>query len=210
MDIFRDFLNKSKNDILDPLSIIVKLFIYSYKPIGTKIAIINNKLVIQEMGLFQGPLRLIYGDSKNDINIIFFPIVYACDKYLSSDKKSRYILLFTKLIESFKKLKETYLGNEITYNIDQLENIITTATEIEHFDPLVFISTYHSPNNKIKQNIYEHLNSIWTERRIRVIFGYIDEILETTSPDLQNLLLLSLTNYMNYIDSVVINIITNL
>lgn len=210
MDIFRDFLNKSKNDILDPLSIIVKLFIYSYKPIGTKIAIVNNKLLIQDMGFFQGPLRLLYGDSKNDINIIFFPIVYACHKYLSNEKKHKYVLLFTRLIDSFKKLKETYLGNEITYNIDQLENIITTATDVETFDPLVFISTYYSPNNKIKQNIYEHLNSIWTERRIRVIFGYIDEILETTSPDLQNLLLLSLTNYMNYIDSVVINLITNL
>jgi hypothetical protein len=210
MDIFRDFLNKSKNDILDPLSTIIKLFIYSYKPIGTKIAIINNKLVIQELGIFQGPIRTLYGDSKNDINIIFFPIIYACDKYLSIDKKCRYILLFKKLLESFKKLKETYLGNEITYNIDQLENIIYTATENETFDPLVFISNYNSPSNKIKQNIYDHLDSIWNERRLRVIFGYVDEILETTSQDLQNLLILSLVDYMNYIDSVVINLITNL
>jgi hypothetical protein len=44
-----DFLlNKNKNDTLDPLSVIIKLFIYAYKPVGTKISISNNKIQIQE------------------------------------------------------------------------------------------------------------------------------------------------------------------
>ena len=36
----------SKNDILDPLSVIVKLLIYYYKPIGTKISVGNNRIYI--------------------------------------------------------------------------------------------------------------------------------------------------------------------
>ena len=66
----------SKNDIMDPLSVIIKLFIYAYKPNGTKLSIGANKINIQEPGLFQGFMRKIYGDQKNDINIILFPIIY--------------------------------------------------------------------------------------------------------------------------------------
>ena len=82
MELLKEVLTKTKNDKLDPLSVIVKMFIYAYKPIGTKISIHNNRIYIQESGIWQGTVRTLYGDSKNDINIIFFPIVFACKNYL--------------------------------------------------------------------------------------------------------------------------------
>ena len=60
-------MNKNKNDTLDPLSVIIKLFIYGYKPVGTKISISRNKIFIQENGFFQSTIRSVFRDSKNDI-----------------------------------------------------------------------------------------------------------------------------------------------
>ena len=205
-----DFIKKNKNDTLDSLSVIIKLFIYAYKPIGTKISISNNKIIIQENGIFQSTVRSFYGDSKNDINIIFFPIIFACKIYLNDDNKKKYLSLFNKLLDSFDKMKETYQGSEIIYNIDQLKNIIVSFIEKPDFDPNTILTNYDSKGGKIKQNLYEHLNSIWTPKRINIIFGYIDEILESSSEDLINNLINSLNNYMNCIDMITYNLITNL
>ena len=201
-------ISKNKNDTLDPLSIIIKLFIYGYKPIGTKMSISNNRIVIQENGIFQSAVRSIFRDSKNDINIIFFPIIFACKYYLSDIEKNSYLPLFTKLLDSFDKLKETYQGSEIIYNIDQLKNIIISFIENNNYDPNLILSHYDSPGGKIKQDIYKHLNSIWTVRRINVIFGYINEILESSSAELTNNLINALNAYMNCVDMIIYNLIT--
>ena len=49
----------NKTDLLDPLSVIVKLFIYSYKTVGTKISIKNNKLSKCSLAI---DIRLIHAD----------------------------------------------------------------------------------------------------------------------------------------------------
>jgi hypothetical protein len=71
-------------------------------------------------------------------------------------------------------------------------------------------SGYDSPGGKIKQGIYSHINSVWSERRLNVLFGYIDEIIETQSQELSENLIRSLYNYMNCIDILTHNLITNL
>jgi hypothetical protein len=210
MDMIKDIWGKYKNDTIDPLTVIIKLFICSYKPIGTKISILNNKLIIQNSGIFQGTVRTIYRDSKNDINILFFPIIFACKFYLSRNNKPRFINLFNKILDTFEKLKKTYQGNEIIYNIDQLKNVIMSFVETDDFDPIQILSTFESPGGKIKQDIYKHLNNIWTEKRLNIIFGYVDEILETTNKELVDNLIYSLNSYMNYVDIIVVNLIINL
>jgi len=206
-----DFIltKNKKNDTLDPLSVIIKLFIYGYKPIGTKISISNNKIVIQDIGIFQSSVRYISRDSKNDINIIFFPIIFACRHYLSSDNKKKFISLFNKLLDSFDKMKETYHGNEIIYNIEQLKNIITSFVENPDYDPNIILPNYDSPSGLIKQNIYNHLNSIWTTQRLNVILSHFDEITYSTSIELTNNLINSLNTYMNCIDIITCNLINN-
>lgn len=222
----------SKNDTLDPLSVIIKLFIYAHKPVGTKLSIGSNKMVIQEPGMFQGTVRKLFGDQKNDINIIFFPIIWASKHYLgelsSETNRSRLQIClpgeqyklqptrnrFTKLFEivvgSFDKLKETYQGNEIVYNIDQLKSIVQNFIISELFDPNTLYTSYDSAGGKIKQGIYTHINSVWTERRLGVVFGLIDDILETTSKELSLSLIETLYSYMGCIDTLTYNLITNL
>jgi hypothetical protein len=217
MEIIKDVISKSKNDKLDPLSVIVKLFIYAFKPVGTKLSIHNNKIHIQDVGLFQGTVRTLYGDSKNDINIIFSPILFACKHYLIESENNKYHVLFKKLLDGFDKLKETYQTNEIIYSIDQLKNIVNSflsnnqETEINNL-----LNTYNTTNpiNQIKQDIYKHISTIWTEKRLNILFGYVDEITElsktNSQSDLVNYFIESLSTYMNCIDLMVSNIISSI
>ena len=202
---------KIKNDTLDPLSVIIKLFIYAHKPVGTKLSIGCNKINIQEPGMFQGTVRKLYGDKKNDVNIIFFPIIFACQSYLGNKKfRARFIRVFDIVVGSFDNLKETYQGNEIIYNIAQLKSIAQNFMDNAGFDPNILYSSYDSPGGKIKQEIYSHINTIWTDSRLNVIFGMIDEILLTTSNEIILGLVNALNIYMGCIDMLTFNLITNL
>ena len=202
---------RKKNDILDPLSVIFKLFIYSYKPIGTKISISYNRVVIQEPGMFQGTVRIFMGDCKNDINIIIFPILYACVKYLNGNNKTKFFPIFERVLLSFDILKETYNGNEIVYNIDQLKSIISSfLNSTDEVNPTSMLNTYSSPGGLIKQNMYDHINTIWNTQRLSVIFGIILEILNTTSNELIVSLLVSLNQYMSSIDLMTANLISSI
>jgi len=201
---------RKKNDILDPLSVIIKLFIYSYKSVGTKISIQHNRVSIQEPGIFQGPVRVFFGDCKNDINILIFPILYSCVKYLTGESKVKYCVIFERVLLSFDILKDTYTGNEIIYNLDQLKTIISSFLESSgEVNPATLVSTYNSPGGYIKQNMYDHINTIWTSRRLSVIFGIIMEILETpSSVEVNTSLLSSLNQYMNSIDLIAYHLIS--
>jgi hypothetical protein len=202
---------KIKNDTLDPLSVIIKLFIYAHKPVGTKLTIGDNKINLQDTGLFQGTVRKLYGDKKNDLNIILFPIIFAGQTYLTNKKyRARFIRVFDIVIRSFDILKETYQGNEIIYNIDQLKSITQNFIDNELFDPNILYSSYDSPGGKIKQGIYSHINTVWTDSRLDVIFGMIDEILLSTSNEIILGLVNALNVYMGCVDMLTHNLITNL
>jgi hypothetical protein len=202
---------KIKNDTLDPLSVIIKLFIYAHKPVGTKLTIGHNKINLQDPGIFQGTVRKLYGDKKNDVNIILFPIIFAGQTFLGNKKyRPRFIRVFDVVIGSFDILKETYQGNEIIYNIDQLKSITQNFIDNELFDPNILYGSYDSPGGKIKQGIYSHINTIWTDSRLDVVFGMIDEILLSTSNEIILGLVNALNVYMGCVDMLTHNLITNL
>jgi hypothetical protein len=107
----KQFIYPTKNNILDPLSIIIKLFIFSYTEKDTKISVLNNRLIIQNGSYLQATYRIINGDNKNDINVLLFPIIYACQKYIIDDEtKNSFEDIFKRVIISLDKLSETYKG----------------------------------------------------------------------------------------------------
>jgi len=202
----------NKNDILDPLSIIIKLFIYSYKPIGSKISIGNNKIYIQDFTIIQGFIRTFNGDTKNDINILMCPITYSCNNYLKNNvNKDKYVPLFQAALNGFSNMKQMYSNTSIIFNIDHLINIISSyldETIINEKGTDTIINT-ESPLYKIKENIYQHLNGAWTSHRIDILFGYVKEIIETSNNSLKMLLIDGLSNFMNCMDIITSNILLN-
>ena len=197
----------SKNDILDPLSVIIKLYLYNSKPIGTKISVGNNKMDIQSSTYLQGVWRRYNGDSKNDINILVCPILYACIHYLTSPElRELYLPLFNEALQALSNLKQTYANTAIIYNIEHLINIIQAHVLNEASNGIVNTDT---PLYKIKENIYSHLNEVWTPSRKNILFGFIKEITEVKSPTLKQHLLDGLSIFMDCIDILVSNVLLN-
>ena len=199
----------SKNDILDPFSIIIKLYLYNSKPVGTKISVGNNKMDIQNSTYLQGVWRRYNGDSKNDINILVCPILYACVYYLTStDPETRaiYLPIFNEALQALSNLKQTYANTAIIYNIEHLINIIQSHINNEVSTGIVNTDT---PLYKIKENIYQHLNEVWTPSRKNILFGFIKEITEVKNIALKQRLLDGLTVFMDCIDTLVSNVLLN-
>lgn len=210
MEVIKKILYPNKNDILDPLSLVIKLYIYSYKPIGTKISILNNRVEFQETGIFQSTVRTFNGDTKNDLINMLFPLTYACEKYLDYYNKEKYTEIFQPVINSLDKLNQVYQSNEITHNIEQLKNIICKFIDEKKFNPKSIISNYNEPASELKKSFYTQTNSVWTENRLAILIGYIEEIDNSETEENTQALITSLNTFMNWIDLLVVKLISDL
>jgi hypothetical protein len=228
MDSITNLTSNNKNDILDPLSIIIKMFIYAFKPVGTKISIGYNKLCIQENTYIQGAWRKWNGDTKNDINILLCPILYACIHYLKNETNFKtFAPIFKTALEGLTNMKQTYSGTAIIYNIEHIVNIINLflhaniAEDSAHSElpqhvlednSMVEVNSIintDTPIYKMKENIYHHLNSCWTTHRKNILFGYVKEILEVNNVGLKVMLIDGLTKFMECMDTIVANVLLN-
>ena len=108
MDILANYLFPNKGDILDPLSLVIKLYIYSHKPIGSKMSLLNNKIEIQEASFVQFAQRTMNGDTKNDLINMLFPLTYACEVYLTGTESTKYKAIFERGVIAFDKLNDVY------------------------------------------------------------------------------------------------------
>jgi hypothetical protein len=156
--------------ILDPLSVIIKLVVLSYKPIGTKIFISNNILYLHDPGLFQGISRYILKTNKTDLQYIYNPIQIACQtflskEYISKNPKIKDLFIYAKngierLIETYKKsscivLCLRYFISLISNYVDQIYN-----ENIFHKDEMT---------KNYTKDITDKLNSQWTTEKIKII-----------------------------------------
>ena len=68
LSIFGKYEKQEDSQILEPLTTIVRLAIISFKSVGTKIAITNNKIYVQSPNLAQGVIRWTYGNNREEIH----------------------------------------------------------------------------------------------------------------------------------------------
>lgn len=209
MEAVNNITSSYKNDILDPLSIIVKLFIYYYKPLGTKISIGNNRIYIQDSTYIQGLWRRYNGDSKNDINILLCPILYACITYLKNEEiRDFYLPIFETSLQALTNMKQTYANTPIIYNIEHILNVVQMFVD-EPVPNINNIINTETPLFKIKEHIYQEMNRVWTKERKNILFGFIKEIVDVNNLALKQNLLDGLTKFMDCMDIFVSNILLN-
>lgn len=205
----KQIIYPAKNNMLEPLTVIIKLFIFSYYNEGSKLSILNNKLIIQENNYLQSTYRIINGDTKNDINILLFPIIYASQLYLLHNTQTKIFFekIFKRVNLSFDKLYDTYKGEEIANNINNLRSIISSFLENDENKIAVILSNNITEIYDIKKNIYQHLTKIWNEDRLNILFGYINEILCETKKEMEDILIKCLSIFMDYIDTITNNML---
>ena len=120
--------------ILEPLSVIIKLATVSLYPIGTKIAVYNNKLRIHSPTIFQGTIRWSCGSTRGDIHLLLNPITKALYNY-SPYIHTKYKHLFESAIKGLEKLKQSYndessiLSHALDYYIHIIEASFETSIE---------------------------------------------------------------------------------
>lgn len=165
--------------ILDPLSVIIKLAIINYKPIGTKIRIDNNVIHIQEPGIFQPLCRFFLNNNKGDIHFLYNPIEYACRKYLNRKSKNSKEMkeLFISAQNGLKKLSETYkncslIGISLTHFWCMIQyHVIGLESEqsLQLFQP-----------NKMSEYYTElfltNTSSLWTSQTIDAILTLLSSL----------------------------------
>jgi len=118
--------------ILDPLSVVIVLASNAYKPIGTKLSISNGKICLHDCSMLQSTVRTIYGDTKTNVKLLHYPIIYACKHFMRKPRSADITYLFTKAIKGLENLKHTYHEErETRAAINTYINIIQTCFERE-------------------------------------------------------------------------------
>ena len=165
VNIFITDQQEKQEQILEPLTCIIKLGILFLKEDGTKLQIIGNSIHYHSPTVLQGTNRWIRGDNRNDLHNLSNPIKIALDWYTPSDSNDISNLL-SYAVGGLRKLGESYnidnvsslIGNTISHYI----NLITRALEKEPNTKSIEVNNCDNSDN----NVYK---DIWTKDEISII-----------------------------------------
>ena len=166
--------------ILDPLSVIIKLAILSYKEPKTKISIYNNTLYIQEFGVFQSIVRYYFKDTKNDLHYLYNPIELACAYFLTKPFINNNNCEIKNLFQTAQKglenliliYKETQI---IVHTLFMYYNLISNYLG-ENYNKSLFMKDEITA--LYNDTIVKSLNSKWTNDKIKMLlnmFEFVDK-----------------------------------
>ena len=152
--------NKSNNQVLDPLSSLIRLSLLNYKPIGTKLSFYNNTIIFQEPSFLQSAKRWSSGDSRNQIHNLYNPIFKICQWY--DITKPPFIFILQKAKSGLENLLQCYdndsstISHSINYYIETINNILNDNIK--------------SPELENTTDIYSiKLKDLWSIREIDII-----------------------------------------
>ena len=166
-------VTNDKNFIIDPLTCMIRLSMLSFKDVGTKISIADNKISFNEPHVLQGPIRWSQGDNRDDLHNLYRPIVKALEWYDLDDIKMKHI--FELSIEGIEKLKEAYIDNSsITHSLEFYRKSIEDRVNSVHN------AEQSNPENIVVNKIYMDLKKLWNTNEITIVHNLFNEIQNTS------------------------------
>ena len=192
----------SHHYILDPLTVIVKLAILSFKPPGTKITISENKVQFQSPGPWQSLCRYVYSNTKSDLHYLYNPIYFACELYLSEDYISQYNTLpelFNMALKGLDHMLKTYTNCPIIHLV------------IFYYKELIKRALDRSPcilradrmTSMYSKDLIHQLTNKWSSDNIKVILELV-VFFNTNTHSATNIL--SLETIISTVDTQMIHI----
>jgi hypothetical protein len=159
--------------ILDPLSVIIKLAILSYKPENSKLSIHNNILYIQEPGFFQSIVRYYFNDNKNDLHYLYNPLELACSSFLNKKYENLDLTpLFVTAQKGLDKLIKNYKDARIiVHTLFMYHNLISNYIGSNYNKDLFMKDTITPLYN---DTIVKSLNSKWSYDKIKVLLNMFE------------------------------------
>jgi hypothetical protein len=156
--------------ILEPLQVMIQLALLSFSPVGTKISVSGNILVLQRPTFYQGVVRWYGGDTKDDLYYLFHAMRRYYKWYLSKkDKIFTYILGLAK--KGIDRLIETYS------NTDRISIIHTLALykQMLEFDSAKVFDNEDSEALTIDE-VFEQITGTYGELTNRIIYNMLQVI----------------------------------
>ena len=144
--IYNSFMSSKNKDnihmVLEPLQAIIQLSLLSILPIGTKIAIHENILYLQNPSLLQPINRWYHVDKKDDLYFIFQVIKrfikwYNPKSSVSPISESLYQLLIKMAIDGFDNLIKTYQTSNSTSIIQAITMYKSLLMSNETYDVIM-------------------------------------------------------------------------
>ena len=192
----------NRNLILEPFCCIMRIILLEYKPRGTKISIQNNSILYNDPTFYQGILRSLYGDNREDIHNLYSPILKGFEWYNIGDSNmNRYF--FEKLIIGLEKLNSVYDENTIIYHsISHYITMIKDLLETNDLTKFKNISKQESP-------LIDNLRNIWDSDEIYIIYKNLNYINNSEDEELKNTYIKSIEDILSYKEKQVENYINN-
>jgi hypothetical protein len=170
--------------ILDPLSVIIKLAIISNKPIGTKLRINNNIILLQEPGPFQALCRYFFKNNKTDIQYLYNPIEIACKKYLTKtviQENPKINDLFSCAQNGILKLIDTYKTCSVMrICLNYYLSLISNHLEEKNNDSLF---KKDDMTHFYTNEVLDKLSKIWSQDKIKIVLNLTTFLVKDTNAE---------------------------
>lgn len=173
---------KSNDDrilLLEPLSVILKLSIMSFKAAHTKIAISNNQVVLQKPAFYQGFIRYLNGDGREDICFLLKPIIRSLELYEpnKSEQSEELSYIYQRAILGLTKLRESYddIPSTVCHSIDLYISILESHLDGHDIEVRSYVNNKQDPELNLSTssriNIEQIFAGIWTDSDIRLLYS---------------------------------------
>lgn len=168
--------NKNKKIILEPISCIVKLILLNYKENGTKISISNNSIDFYEPSQFQGFLRNINGDGREDLHNLYNPIIKSLEWYPPSEEEI-YRYFYTKCKSGIEKLISSYdKESTISRTLELYCKLLNDSLESGDIEKGL------NDCEKEPSPLLDRLKDFWKKEEIELIYSLL-QIIENSITD---------------------------
>ena len=175
MDFIQSYFQSQPNQqILDPMCCLLRISLLNYKDSFTKCSIIKNSLQYNKPSMFQGIIRHINGDKREDIHNIYQPILKAIEWYDISNKYYSYI--FSQTILGIDCLLETYSKHSIIHTtLQHYRKLLNDTIEEKEIEETID-SSKESP-------LINELQNFWEDEEIKLVYQLL-QLLEKQKNDI--------------------------
>tara|TARA_B110000208_G_scaffold181945_1_gene233181 strand:- start:6543 stop:7247 length:705 start_codon:yes stop_codon:yes gene_type:complete len=167
--------------LLEPLSVIIKLAIISFKKDRTKIAINNNKMFIQKPSAWQGVIRYVYGNNREEISHLLKPIKRSIELYPPKNNTELHYI-YSRAIMGLKKVKTGYdeLPSTVCHSIDLYISILEEGLSGNKLK----VDTYDRSKNiddlnlsvQTRINLEKIFTDIWSKDDITLLYSMFKSV----------------------------------
>ena len=175
VNMYKNTFPMEERQILDPLTTMIKLALLGYKPIGTKLAIDNNRIYFQEPTLFQGVWRWVYGNKRYELHHLLNPIIKAVKRYDIQNASIK--LIFQQAVIGLDRLKSSYNNDSslVNHSLDLYMSIInnTLIPEKGKQTNNIFHSVQEEDDSMKHVSMFQNL---WADDELNLVAKMLQQI----------------------------------